>query len=190
MNHIKNLKSDKNLEQLSRNHKLLVDVDEVKKEWLLNLGPFHKKQIAEHYGVFEHLYGEGYFVPHTNLEVFYNIRDDLWLPVYYGNVVKPEEAKTEPDVKFESSDNELWTLALTSLDGHLVESDKEYVHWMVANIPGNQVDKGDTLVEYLQPFPPKGTGFHRFVFVLYKQNGTVSYDIKKSKFILQFIYPG
>lgn len=31
--------------------------------------------------------------------------------------------------------------------------------------------KGDQIVPYLQPIPAKGTGYHRHVFVLYKQTG-------------------
>lgn len=37
------------------------------------------------------------------------------------------------------------------------------------NIPNGDLTKGDLLVPYLQPFPPKGTGYHRHIFVLYKQ---------------------
>lgn len=181
---IKKIKSDQNLEQLTRSHKLLVDLDEVKKDWLKTLGPFHKKQIAEHYGIFEHLYGEGYFIPYLNLEVFYDINDEETLPVYSGNVIKPSEAKAAPRVNYESSGNELWTLVLSSLDGHLTEGDKEYVHWLVANIPANQIEKGDTVIEYLQPFPPKGTGYHRYVFVLYKQDGRINYNIDKGILLL------
>lgn len=44
------------------------------------------------------------------------------------------------------------------------------------NIPGNQVEKGETIVEYLQPFPPKGTGYHRHVFILYKQNKKLDFS--------------
>lgn len=49
------------------------------------------------------------------------------------------------------------------------------------NIPGNFVEKGETIVEYLQPFPPKGTGYHRHVFVLYKQDKKLDFSsLKKS----------
>lgn len=183
---IKKLKSDKKLEQLARNHKLEVDLSEVRNEWLKTQGPLHKKKIAEHYGVFEHLYGEGYFIPYTNLEVQYDLKDGQMLPVYSGNVVKPAEALDRPCVSYESDYETLWTLALTSLDGHLVDSEKEYMHWLVANIPGDFVEKGDTIVEYLQPFPLKGTGFHRYVFVLYKQNGKVSYDVSKGVLVVTY----
>lgn len=179
--HLKKLKADKKLEQLARNFELQIDLDEARKEWLQTLGPNHKKQIADHYAIFEHLYGEGYFIPYLNLEVLYDLKDGTYLPVHTGNVIKPAEALEYPVVNFESETDSLWTLTLTSLDGHLTDNDKEYVHWLVANIPGNSVEKGDTIVEYLQPFPLKGTGYHRYAFVLYKQDGPVSYDVTKGK---------
>ena len=63
---------------------------------------------------------------------------------------------------------------MTNPDGHFEEDEAEYLHWMVANISGqggvaDLATSGDTICPYLQPFPPYGTGFHRFVFVLYKQ---------------------
>ncbi|XP_028175002.1 39S ribosomal protein L38, mitochondrial [Ostrinia furnacalis] len=177
--HVKKLKADKNLEQLARKQKLDVDLVEVRKEWLINSGPNQKKVIADHYGVYEHLYGEGYFIPYVNLEIFHESKEGLALPVYTGNVIKPSEALDQPSVSYEADKGSLWTLALTSLDGHMTENEKEYVHWLVANIPENYMEKGDTIVEYLQPFPLKGTGFHRYVFVLYKQDGKVEYDLPK-----------
>lgn len=177
--HVKKLKADKNLEQLARKHKLEVDLAEVRKEWLQSHGPLQKKAVADHYGVYEHLYGEGYFIPFVNLDIMYASNDGLALPVYTGNVIRPAEALERPSVSYEADKDSLWTLALTSLDGHLTESEKEYVHWLVANIPGDFVEKGDTIVEYMQPFPLKGTGFHRYVFVLYKQDGKVEYELPK-----------
>ena len=74
----------------------------------------------------------------------------------------------------EGDDDSLWTLVMTNPDGHFEEDEAEYLHWMVANISGqggvaDLATSGDTICPYLQPFPPYGTGFHRFVFVLYKQ---------------------
>lgn len=48
-----------------------------------------------------------------------------------------------------------------------------------ANIPGQDVSKGETIVPYLQPFPPRGTGFHRHIFVLYKQNKKLDFSSVK-----------
>lgn len=44
------------------------------------------------------------------------------------------------------------------------------------NIPENDITKGETLVEYLQPFPPKGTGYQRLIFVLYKQEKQIDFS--------------
>jgi large subunit ribosomal protein L38 len=45
------------------------------------------------------------------------------------------------------------------------------------NIPGNQIDKGETLCSYLPPFPANGSGWHRCVFLLYKhQNGPINFS--------------
>ncbi|CAG9578722.1 unnamed protein product [Danaus chrysippus] len=172
-------KSDKNLEKLARNLQLEINMEQSRKDWLQSLGPLHKKQIADHYAIYEHLYGEGFFIPHLDLEVFYDLGDGNCLPVYYGNVVKPAEALQSPIVSYESDGNSLWTLVLTNLDGHLKDNEKEYVHWMVSNIPSNCIEKGDVIFDYLRPFPVKGTGYHRYVFVLYKQDGQLKYDLPK-----------
>lgn len=45
----------------------------------------------------------------------------------------------------------------------------KYIYGFSTNIPNNDISKGDQIVPYLQPIPPKGSGHHRHVFVLYKQ---------------------
>jgi large subunit ribosomal protein L38 len=45
-----------------------------------------------------------------------------------------------------------------------------YLFSLSSNIPNGDISKGDLIVPYLQPLPMKGTGYHRFVFVLYKQD--------------------
>lgn len=42
------------------------------------------------------------------------------------------------------------------------------------------MSKGETIAEYLQPFPPKGTGYHRHIFILYKQTKKLDFtNLKK-----------
>lgn len=53
------------------------------------------------------------------------------LPVYYGNVVKPQDAQKQPKVTYGCDDNSLWTLTLTNPDSHFNEQDKEYIHWFM-----------------------------------------------------------
>lgn len=40
---------------------------------------------------------------------------------------------------------------------------------MVGNIKGNDISGGEQIAEYIGSGPPKGTGLHRYVFLLFKQ---------------------
>ncbi|XP_059486059.1 large ribosomal subunit protein mL38 [Neocloeon triangulifer] len=177
----KTLRADKNFEKLSRYGELEVPVEEVQKEWLKGKGPQHIKEIAEHYGVFQHLFGDAYFFPRVSLDVAYHQGDDIYAPVFYGNQLKPKEVIQEPVVLYESDPETFWTLVLTNPDGHLTKDESEYVHWMIGNIPGSDVSKGEVIFDYLQPFPMKGIGFQRMVFVLYKQENKLDYSKLKKE---------
>jgi len=39
----------------------------------------------------------------------------------------------------------------------------------VVNVPGDEVDKGKALGQFVGSGPPKGTGLHRYIFLVYKQ---------------------
>ena len=47
------------------------------------------------------------------------------------------------------------------------------LHWMVVNIDcaagSTMVGMGKTVASFIPSSPPPGTGFHRYVFLLYKQ---------------------
>ena len=45
----------------------------------------------------------------------------------------------------------------------------EWHHWLITNIPGSNLSKGDVSSEYVGAGPPEGSGLHRYVFVLFKQ---------------------
>ncbi|KAI6179933.1 hypothetical protein M3Y98_00664600 [Aphelenchoides besseyi] len=47
----------------------------------------------------------------------------------------------------------------------------QYRYWLVTNIPGNNVRKGKTVSSYYEPEPRENTGWHRYVFAIYKQRG-------------------
>lgn len=46
---------------------------------------------------------------------------------------------------------------------------REWIHWMVVNIPGNRLNEGQTILPYQSPIPPIGT--HRYIFYIYDQLG-------------------
>ncbi|XP_064466787.1 large ribosomal subunit protein mL38-like [Ornithodoros turicata] len=159
----------------SRSGALKISYQEVKNEWRNSLAHNALREIAEHYGIFTDLYEYGYFNPIVPLDIYYDYDDEHFTPVHSGNIILPSEATKVPVVHFESEPETLWTLVLTSLDGHLLEHEMEYLHWFVGNIKGGDMANADVLCSYLQPFHPKGTGYHRYVFVLYKQEGHLDY---------------
>ncbi|XP_042305208.1 39S ribosomal protein L38, mitochondrial isoform X2 [Sceloporus undulatus] len=163
------------LERASRLGKLLIPLDDVKAEWEKTSGPYHRQQIAEHYGLYRDLFDDATFVPRVLLKVEYDQDEDYVMPVYHGNIVTPTEAYNPPKVSYEAAEGTLWTLLLTNLDGHLRDTNMEYVHWLVTNIPGNNVEAGEEICHYFPAFPAKGTGYHRYVFLLFKQLQTVDF---------------
>lgn len=91
LDHLKTMKKDSSLEKLARSNKcefyiwtikieinetlqssitVEINLDEVKEDWLRTAGPFHIRKIAEHYGVFEHLFGKhAFFTPRVCMEI-------------------------------------------------------------------------------------------------------------------------
>ncbi|XP_008186104.1 39S ribosomal protein L38, mitochondrial [Acyrthosiphon pisum] len=176
---IKKIKCNAELEKLSRNNELPVSLDEISNDWSKTNAPLHIKKVAEYYGIFEHLFGDAYFTPYVQMDISYDYNSKK-VPVYRGNIIKPNEALYSPKVNFEAPEKTLWTLMLTNPDGHLHKENSEYIHWLVGNIPGGDVNRGETVFNYLQPFPAKGTGYQRMIFVLYKQSSEIDFSSIKS----------
>ncbi|KAI5635527.1 phosphatidylethanolamine-binding protein domain-containing protein [Phthorimaea operculella] len=95
-----------------------------------------------------------------------------------GNELTPKSVKDIPTVVWEADPKELYTLVMTDPDAPSRQEPKfrEWHHWLVGNIQGNQVGTGETLSAYVGSGPPEGTGLHRYVFLVYKQPGKLSFD--------------
>jgi len=176
------IRNNKAMEKAARLGELEVDLDNVKNEWLTSGAAFDDIYDAGVlYGIFEDLFRHGYFHPCVNLDVAFPQEDDMMVPVFRGNLIKPFEASSKPEVSWQSeNDSDLWCLAMTGLDTHLTEPGQEYLHWMVANVRGSDLNSGQELLSFLQPFPPMGTGYHRYAFVLYKQEQHIDFDLQLS----------
>ncbi|KAF1484818.1 39S ribosomal protein L38, mitochondrial, partial [Eudyptula minor novaehollandiae] len=164
------------MERAARLRTALIPLDEVRAEWEKTSGPFHKQRVAEHCGIFRDLFKGATFTPWVTLRVEYSQEDEHLVPVYYGNVVTPSEASSPPAVSYKADKGSLWTLLLTNPDGHLRVADSEYLHWLVTNIPGNDIKSGKEICHYLPPFPAMGTGYHRFIFLLFKQDCPIDFS--------------
>lgn len=101
--------------------------------------------------------------------------------VNLGNELTPTQVKDQPKVEWNADSNALYTLCMTDPDAPSRKDPKfrEWHHWLVGNIPGNDVAKGETLSAYIGSGPPKDTGLHRYVFLIYKQGGKIEFTEKR-----------
>ncbi|KAG7474008.1 39S ribosomal protein L38, mitochondrial [Solea senegalensis] len=177
---IKDNKKNAELERAQRLRTFKIPLDRVQETWMKISGPYQIKRLAEHYGVFTDLFPMAYFIPQVSLHISYS--QDTSGQVHHGNRLTPTEAASAPQITFDAEEGSLWTLMLTCPDEHLVDNEAEYIHWLVGNIPGGAVQAGEELCHYLPPFPAKGTGFHRYVYVLFKQEALINFqqDVRPS----------
>lgn len=70
---------------------VVIPLDEIKAEWEKTNGLFHKQRVAEHYGIYHHMFDGATFVPRVVLRVEYSLDDEHVMPVYHGNFVTPTE---------------------------------------------------------------------------------------------------
>ncbi|KAK7122270.1 hypothetical protein R3I94_019406 [Phoxinus phoxinus] len=162
------------IERENRLRTFRISLDRVKTQWEKTNGPFHIKRLAEHYRIYQDLFPMAYFLPRVMLHVAYG--DDSDAVVHFGNHLTASQAAQAPRIRFEAEENSLWTLLLTSPDEHLLDGEQEYLHWLVGNIPGNAVTSGEEICDYISPFPARGTGFHRYAYILFKQDGPVDFS--------------
>ncbi|EDX11860.1 protein D2 [Drosophila simulans] len=95
-----------------------------------------------------------------------------------GVELTPTQVKDQPVVEWDAQPGEFYTLIMTDPDAPSRAQPKfrEFKHWILANIAGNDLASGEPIAEYIGSGPPQGTGLHRYVFLLYKQSGKLEFD--------------
>jgi phosphatidylethanolamine-binding protein (PEBP) family uncharacterized protein len=102
------------------------------------------------------------------------------LKVDLGNELTPTQVQRPPvTLNWAADDNAFYTLIMTDPDApSRAKPDKrEWHHWLVVNIPGKNVEQGQTLAEYVGSGPPKGSGLHRYVYLVYRQPSRLEFSV-------------
>ncbi|XP_060105452.1 phosphatidylethanolamine-binding protein 1-like [Heteronotia binoei] len=90
-----------------------------------------------------------------------------------GKVLTPTQVKNRPTaIEWDDCSSEkLYTLVLTDPDAPSRNNPKfrEWHHFLVTNMKGNDISSGRVLSDYVGSGPPKGTGLHRYVWLVYEQ---------------------
>ncbi|XP_026333145.1 protein D2-like [Hyposmocoma kahamanoa] len=95
-----------------------------------------------------------------------------------GHELTPSQTKTAPAVKWNAFPQYYYTLAMVDPDApsRVTPIYREWLHWLVINIPGDNVAAADVIANYNGPSPPKNTGLHRYVILVYKQPGRINFN--------------
>ncbi|XP_053329397.1 phosphatidylethanolamine-binding protein 1-like [Spea bombifrons] len=97
-----------------------------------------------------------------------------------GQVLTPTQVQNRPtSIEWDGMDpNKLYTLVLTDPDAPSRKNPKfrEWHHFLVVNMKGNDIGSGCVLSDYIGSGPPKGTGLHRYVWLVYEQSEPVKCD--------------
>ncbi|XP_049326266.1 phosphatidylethanolamine-binding protein 1-like [Astyanax mexicanus] len=95
-----------------------------------------------------------------------------------GKVLTPTQVQNFPTLMdWEGCDSsKLYTLILTDPDAPSRNDPvmREWHHFLVVNVRGNDVSTGCVLSEYVGSGPPKGSGLHRYVWLVYEQPGSLN----------------
>ena len=95
------------------------------------------------------------------MEITYN---DIQISDQY---LSPEVTQIKPIVSLTGLDtNKMYTLIMS--DPNAVVGN--YIHWLVININGTNIETGKEILEYYGPHPPPESGEHNYIFSLYESN--------------------
>ncbi|KAI6208895.1 Protein D3 [Aphelenchoides besseyi] len=99
--------------------------------------------------------------PPSHALVRYEKRD-----VNLGNVISSRFTKNQPRVYWRGNPHNYFALALVDPDAPSRKDPTiaQFRHWLVINIPGKNVKKGQVISKYFQPAPGEKTRWHRYVF--------------------------
>ncbi|XP_028165620.1 protein D2-like [Ostrinia furnacalis] len=96
----------------------------------------------------------------------------------FGNTACPSQLKEAPTVMWRANPYRYYTLIVADPDApsRIAPEDREWLHWLVINIPGANLAAGETVFDYLPPGPPPKTGLHRYVFLVYEQPSRICFN--------------
>lgn len=116
-------------------------------------------------------------VPNHKMSVQY----DTGYRVLQGNFIPTQALNDAPYIQVPDADSdELFTLMLLNPDyptAYTPFFGADYIYWLVVNCPGTAINLGQTILPYITPSTGPNTGYHRYVFVLFKQVGPINVQV-------------
>ncbi|XP_011495075.1 PREDICTED: protein D3-like [Ceratosolen solmsi marchali] len=117
--------------------------------------------------------------PNELLSVIFKYGNDKEKNLQFGEELTPTIVKDPPTISWLVDDSAFYTIVMIDPDSPSSQDPKlqEMLHWLVANIPGSDISKGEIIAEYIGSAPSKDTGLHRYVLLAYKQTNKLIIDM-------------
>lgn len=89
--------------------------------------------------------------------------------IQFGSRMAPEVADTKPKLKFNADSEKYYAIIMIDIDAPSAvnPTNRDWLHFLSVNVKGKK--NGNVIKAYKPPTPPKGTGYHRYVFILCEQ---------------------
>ncbi|KAH8419289.1 hypothetical protein KR222_004124, partial [Zaprionus bogoriensis] len=103
------------------------------------------------------------------------------LEIEEGKTYTPKELKFQPKLEWNADASTYYTVVMLSPDAPSRENPmyRSWLHWLVVNVPGMDVAKGQVISDYFGPVPPKDSGLCRYVLLVYEQSDKLDFEEKK-----------
>ncbi|CAG0918763.1 unnamed protein product [Notodromas monacha] len=92
--------------------------------------------------------------------------------VKFGNELRPSQVSRAPStVTWTAKPGQLYAIIMVDPDApsRVEPSYRSWLHWLVTNVPGSEVNRGDLVASYKGSAPPKDTGNHRYFLLVFEQ---------------------
>lgn len=98
-----------------------------------------------------------------------------------GDILVPKSVKLMPELEWRDENTSLYTIFMIDPDAPSRNDHRfrEFLHWLVINAPLNNIKRGDTIAGYVGAGPPKGTGLHRYIILVFKQKERIKFEEAK-----------
>jgi len=95
-----------------------------------------------------------------------------------GTTLTPRTVAQRPRVNYNVHANRYYVVAMFDPDApsRATPIFGQWLHWLLVNVPGRDLSRGDTLVEYVGAAPPEGSGMHRYVVAVFEQSKKIDTD--------------
>lgn len=106
------------------------------------------------------------------LKVLYN-----GLSINKGNIMSINQTKMKPHIFFDINPDKYYTIILVDPDAPSKNNPiyKYWLHWLVTNIKNNK----EVIIDYDGPSPPKNSGDHRYIFILFEHDKKINIKLSK-----------